>query len=103
MAIRNNPCKAELKTARRQLQSMLVKLNKMSCQWDGLSGWLETESERLAENVDQHLKALDEQIDEWQTEPVTGNNAEKKVRIYPGFRLVFLGRTSSEGYNGVGA
>jgi len=47
MAIRNNPCKAELKTARRQrrqLQSMLEKLNKMSCQWDGLSGWLETES-----------------------------------------------------------
>ena len=29
------------------------------------SGWLETESERLAESVDQHLKALDEQIDEW--------------------------------------
>jgi hypothetical protein len=44
---------------------MLEKLNKMSCQWDGLSGWLETESERLAESVDQHLKALDEQIDEW--------------------------------------
>lgn len=68
MAIRNNPCKAELKTARRQrrqLQSMLEKLNNMSCQWDGLSGWLETESERLAESVDQHLKALDEQIDEW--------------------------------------
>ncbi|WP_391488984.1 hypothetical protein [Leclercia tamurae] len=37
----------------------------MSCEWDGLSGWLETESERLAEGVDQHLKALDEQIDEW--------------------------------------
>ena len=68
MAIRNNPCKAELKTARKQrgqLQSMLEKLNNMSCQWDGLSGWLETESERLAESVDQHLKALDEQIDEW--------------------------------------
>ena len=65
MAIRNNPRKAELKAARRQLQSMLEKLNNMSCQWDGLSGWLETESERLAESVDQHLKALDEQIDEW--------------------------------------
>ncbi len=68
MAIRNNPRKAELKAARRQrrqLQSMLEKLNNMSCEWDGLSGWLETESERLAEGVDQHLKALDEQIDEW--------------------------------------
>ncbi|MGK0706867.1 hypothetical protein ACSFCW_25950 [Yokenella regensburgei] len=37
----------------------------MSCEWDGLSGWLETESERLAEQVEQHLVALEEQIREW--------------------------------------
>lgn len=68
MAIRNNPRKAELKAARRQrrqLQRMLENLQKMSSEWERLSSWLETESGRLAENVDQHLKALDEQIDEW--------------------------------------
>lgn len=68
MAIKNNPCKTELKIARSQrkrLQSMSEKLNNMSSEWDGLSGWLETESERLAESVDLHLKALDEQIGEW--------------------------------------
>lgn len=68
MAIRNNPRKAELKAARRQrrqLQRMLENLQKMSSEWERLSSWLKTESGRLAENVDQHLKALDEQIDEW--------------------------------------
>jgi hypothetical protein len=28
---------------------MSAKLKEMSCEWDGLSGWLETESEQLAE------------------------------------------------------
>jgi len=68
MAIRNNPRKAELKAARRQrrqLQRMLENLQKMSSEWERLSSWLETESGRLAEGIDQHLKALDEQIDEW--------------------------------------
>jgi len=37
----------------------------MSSEWERLSGWLETESGRLAEGIDQHLKALDEQIEEW--------------------------------------
>jgi len=81
MAIKNNPCKTELKIARSQrkrLQSMSEKLNNMSCEWDGLSGWLETESERLAESVDLHLKALDEQIDEWSNRAVNGNDAEKR-------------------------
>ena len=37
----------------------------MTCEWDGLSGWLETETERLVEYVDQHIQALDEQISDW--------------------------------------
>ncbi|MFV8082463.1 hypothetical protein ACNQ2Q_21945 [Enterobacter cloacae complex sp.6701430] len=44
---------------------MSEKLKEMCCEWDGLSGWLETESERLAESIDQHLVALDEQIYAW--------------------------------------
>lgn len=70
MAVRNNPCKTELKVARSQrnkLQTMSTKLKEMCCEWDGLSGWLETESDRLAVVIDEHLKALDEQIVDWST------------------------------------
>ncbi|HEY4436119.1 MAG TPA: hypothetical protein VGN40_08140 [Lelliottia sp.] len=70
MAVRNNPWKTELKVARSQrnkLKTMSEKLKEMCCEWDGLSGWLETESERLAESIDQHLEALDEQIQNWST------------------------------------
>ncbi|MEG5488308.1 hypothetical protein UXP05_22500 [Enterobacter hormaechei] len=68
MAVRNNPWKTELKVARSQrnkLKTMSEKLKDMCFEWDGLSGWLETESERLAESIDQHLEALDEQIYAW--------------------------------------
>jgi len=37
----------------------------MSCEWDGLSGWLETESERLAGEIEEHIIALEEQIQTW--------------------------------------
>ncbi|WP_240477046.1 MULTISPECIES: hypothetical protein [Enterobacter] len=70
MAVRNNPWKTELKVARSQrnkLRTMSEKLKEMCYEWDGLSGWLETESERLAESIDQHLEALDEQIQNWST------------------------------------
>lgn len=70
MAVRNNPWKTELKVARSQrnkLRTMSEKLKEMCCEWDGLSGWLETESERLAESIDQHLEALEEQIQNWST------------------------------------
>lgn len=70
MAVRNNPWKTELKVARSQrnkLRTMSEKLKEMCYEWDGLSGWLETESERLAESIDQHLVALDEQIHNWST------------------------------------
>lgn len=70
MAVRNNPWKTELKVARSQrnkLRTMSEKLKDMCCEWDGLSGWLETESERLAESIDLHLEALDEQIHAWST------------------------------------
>jgi hypothetical protein len=63
--MRNNPWKTELKVARSQrnkLQTMSARLTDMTCEWDGLSGWLETESERLVESIDQHIQALDEQI-----------------------------------------
>lgn len=68
MAVRNNPCKTELKLARSQrnkLRTMSARLKDMSCEWDGISGWLETESERLADSIDQHITALDEQIEAW--------------------------------------
>ncbi|WP_255248903.1 hypothetical protein [Enterobacter hormaechei] len=70
MAVRNNLWKTELKVARSQrnkLRTMSEKLKEMCYEWDGLSGWLETESERLAESIDQHLEALDEQIHNWST------------------------------------
>ena len=38
MAIRNNPCKTELKTARSQrnrLQTISEKLAEMACKWEG--------------------------------------------------------------------
>ena len=66
--MRNNPCKTELKVARSQrnkLRTMSAKLKEMCCEWDGLSGWLETESEQLAESIDRHLEALEDQIREW--------------------------------------
>ncbi|MGX9334329.1 hypothetical protein ACWYA4_26535 (plasmid) [Klebsiella grimontii] len=44
---------------------MSARLTEMTCEWDGLSGWLETESERLVESIDQHIQALDEQIRDW--------------------------------------
>ncbi|HFK5768043.1 hypothetical protein [Enterobacter asburiae] len=66
--MRNNPRKTELKVARSQrnkLRTMSAKLKEMCCEWDGLSGWLETESEQLAESIDRHLEALEDQIREW--------------------------------------
>ena len=66
--MRNNPRKTELKVARSQLKklrTMSEKLKEMSCEWDGLSGWLETESEQLVDSVDKHLEALEDQIREW--------------------------------------
>ncbi|WP_333855717.1 hypothetical protein [Leclercia sp.] len=66
--MRNNPCKTELKVARSQrnkLRTMSEKLKEMTCEWDGLSGWLETESQQLSESIDKHLEALEDQILEW--------------------------------------
>ncbi|EMF7494920.1 hypothetical protein V4F93_004324 [Salmonella enterica] len=66
--MRNNPWKTELKVARSQrnrLRTIENKLTEMSCEWDGLSGWLETESDRLAREIGQHLQALEEQIQQW--------------------------------------
>ncbi|MDI3171679.1 hypothetical protein QK313_27640, partial [Klebsiella michiganensis] len=63
--MRNNPWKTELKVARSQrnkLQTMSARLTDMTCEWDGLSGWLETESERLVEwicpYISRHLLSL---------------------------------------------
>lgn len=70
--MRNNPYKTELKVARSQrnrLKTISARLKEMSCEWDGTSGWLETESDRLAESVDQHIKALEEQIQDWAQGP----------------------------------
>jgi len=44
---------------------MSEKLKEMTCEWDGLSGWLETESQQLSESIDKHLEALEDQILEW--------------------------------------
>lgn len=66
--MRNNPCKTELKVARSQrnrLRTMTNKLAEMASEWDGLSGWLETETEALVEAVNTHLEALEEQISDW--------------------------------------
>lgn len=70
--MRNNPYKSELKAARSQrnrLKTISARLKEMSCEWDGVSGWLETESERLTDSVDEHLKALEEQIQDWEQGP----------------------------------
>jgi SOS-response transcriptional repressor LexA len=70
--MRNNPYKSELKAARSQrnrLKTISARLKEMSCEWDGVSGWMETESERLADSVDEHLKALEEQIQDWEQGP----------------------------------
>ena len=48
-----------------KLLTMSARLTEMTCEWDGLSGWLETESERLVESINQHIQALDEQIRDW--------------------------------------
>ena len=69
MAVRNNPCKTELKVARSQrnkLRTISEKMKEMCYEWDGLSGWLETESERLADSIDEHILALEEQIQDWE-------------------------------------
>lgn len=66
--MRNNPCKTELKVARSQrnrLRTMTNKLAEMTSEWDGLSGWLETETEALVEAVNTHLEALEDQISDW--------------------------------------
>lgn len=66
--MRNNPWKTELKLARSQrtrLRTVCARLTDMSCEWDGLSGWLETESERLAREIEEHIIALEEQIQTW--------------------------------------
>lgn len=66
--MRNNRWKTELKLARSQrnrLRTVCARLKDMSCEWDGLSGWLETESERLAREIEEHIIALEEQIEAW--------------------------------------
>lgn len=70
--MRNNPYKSELKAARSQrnrLKTISARLKDMSCEWDGVSGWLETESERLADSIDEHILALEEQIQDWEQGP----------------------------------
>lgn len=70
--MRNNTYKSELKAARSQrnrLKTISARLKEMSCEWDGVSGWLETESERLADCVDEHILALEEQIQDWEQGP----------------------------------
>ena len=70
--MRNNPYKTELKVARSQrnrLKTISARLKEMSCERDGMSGWLETESDRLAESLDEHIKALEEQIQDWAQGP----------------------------------
>ncbi|MCV2514203.1 hypothetical protein RKT74_23365 (plasmid) [Leclercia pneumoniae] len=44
---------------------MTNKLAEMTSEWDGLSGWLETETEALVEAVNTHLEALEDQISDW--------------------------------------
>lgn len=53
------------RSQRNKLQTMSARLTEMTCEWDGVSGWLETESERLVESINQHIQALDEQIRDW--------------------------------------
>lgn len=53
------------RSQRNKLRTMSAKLKEMCCEWDGLSGWLETEREQLAESIDRHLEALEDQIREW--------------------------------------
>lgn len=74
--MRNNPYKTELKVARSQqpAENDIRQAEEMSCEWDGMSGWLETESDRLAESVDEHLKALEEQIHDWVQGPDSLND-----------------------------
>lgn len=70
--MRNNPYKSELKAARSQrnrLKTISARLKDMSCEWDGVSGWLETESERLTDSIDEHILALEEQIQDWEQGP----------------------------------
>ncbi|WP_028715631.1 hypothetical protein [Pantoea ananatis] len=58
----------ELKTARRQrrkLATIRAKITEMVSEWDGLSGPLETGTEQLLKALDEHIKALDEDIEYW--------------------------------------
>ncbi|HHD1816729.1 TPA: hypothetical protein ACN1SC_005004 [Klebsiella pneumoniae] len=50
------------RSQRNKLRTRPARLKEMTCEWDGLSCWLETESERLVESIDQHIQARDEQI-----------------------------------------
>lgn len=66
--MRNNPWETELKLARshrNRLRTVFVRLTGMSCEWDGLSSWLETESERLIGENEEHIIALEEQTEAW--------------------------------------
>ncbi|UNC52603.1 hypothetical protein D5067_0023660 (plasmid) [Enterobacter huaxiensis] len=63
--MRNNPRKTELKLARSQrnrLRTVCARFTDMPCEWDGLSGWLETESKRLVGKIGEHIITLKEQI-----------------------------------------
>ena len=67
--MRNNPYKTHLKIARSQRnrpQTIQQRLTEMTCEWDGVSGWLETESERLLTELNGHLQALEDQIGDWE-------------------------------------
>ncbi|MCH9271808.1 hypothetical protein [Pantoea ananatis] len=58
----------ELKTAcsqRRKLATIRAKITEMVSEWDGLSGPLETGTEQLLKALDEHIKALDEDIEYW--------------------------------------
>ncbi|MDI3416077.1 hypothetical protein [Pantoea sp. V106_11] len=60
----------ELKTARsqrRKLSTIRAKITEMVSEWDGLSGPLETGTEQLLVALDEHIKALDEDIEYWRS------------------------------------
>ncbi|KHD99187.1 hypothetical protein ACQV2E_20935 [Pantoea allii] len=60
----------ELKTARsqrRKLATIRAKITEMVSEWDGLSGPLETGTEQLLNALDEHIKALDEDIEYWRS------------------------------------
>ncbi|PWK94372.1 hypothetical protein C7431_111109 [Pantoea allii] len=58
----------ELKTARSQRRKLVTireKIITMVSEWDGLSGPLETGTEQLLVALDEHIKALNEDIEYW--------------------------------------